>query len=395
MASPGDTRERPTILFVNHVGKISGAERSLLAMLERLDRGRFRPVVACPAGPLVDVLHAIGIETRAVPVCRLKRSRRPLEAARNLRSWFAAARAIRALLRAERIDVVHANSTTAHLCAGRAAGRSSVPCVWHCRDLVRLGVLGRMLGRWADRVVAISDAVGQALRDGGVPSEKVRRIYNGLDADAFTADVKPGGTRGRLGLLVEHRVAVMVAQFAPWKRHMDFLGAFAQVAEQMPSARALVVGDDVFGDHPALRGRLESLCRHLEIADRVTFTGFRTDVAQIIANSDVLVMPSLAEPFGRVALEAMAVAVPVIGTAAGGLPEVVEDGVTGLLVPPHDPNRLAEAMEWILRDRRRSRRMGRAGRERVRERFGIAETVRQVETLYDELLAAPKREASS
>ena len=385
--NPDETDQRPKILYVNHVGGISGAERSLLALLERLDRDRFRPIVACPTGPLVEVLHSIGVETRFVPLRRLKRSRNPIQAAQDAWAWACGAKAIRGLLRVEQVKVVHANSTTACLYAAPMAALSSAACVWHCRDLTPLGRLGWALGRLADSVVAISDAVARALEADGVPPQKIRRIYNGIDADAFAADLPPRGARGRLGLLVKHRVAVMVAQFVPWKRHMDFLGAFAQVAEQMPEARALVVGDDVFGDHPALRERLENLCRELEIEDRVTFTGFRTDVAQIIANSDVLVVPSKAEPMGRVALEAMAVGVPVIGTAAGGLPEVVEDGVSGVLVPARDPDALAEAMQAMLRDRRRSRRMGRAGGDRVREQFDIAETVRQVQALYDGLLA--------
>ena len=166
----------------------------------------------------------------------------------------------------------------------------------------------------------------------------------------------------------------------PQKGFSDLLTAFAQVRQRIPSVRLFVAGDG------ELRDDLEAQARSLGMAAVVTFAGVRADVSEVLAALDVFVLPSLWEGMPNAVLEAMASGLPVVATAVGGTPEVVVDGVTGLLVPPQDPGALAQAIGHLLRDPDLRRRMGRAGRRRVEEHFDVRETVRQVESLYETLL---------
>jgi len=374
-----------TVLYVNHVGLISGAERSLLAVVARLDRSRFRPVLACPGGPLARRARSLGVATAEIPSLRLRRARCPVRLLAQGSRWAGVVAALVWIARTERAALIHANSTTAALAAAFVARVRRTPCVWHVRDLAPLGCSGRALAPLCDRAIAISDAVARPLAD-VVQASRLRTIHNGIDAPGFARGASRERGRRALGLSPGHRVVATIGQFVPWKRHGDFIGAFARVAEEMPSARAVVVGADMFGEHPGERGRLEALCRELGIADRVVFTGYRDDVQDILAASDVFAMASVAEPFGRAALEAQAMGLPVVGTRAGGLPEVVEDKVSGLLVPRRRLDAMADAILRLLRDPGTARAMGEAGRRRAGTLFDIARAVRGVERLYDELL---------
>jgi glycosyltransferase involved in cell wall biosynthesis len=164
-----------------------------------------------------------------------------------------------------------------------------------------------------------------------------------------------------------------------------FVEAAAAVAARHSGVRFLIVGD-VGGGEKAYKAQLEQQARRLGIADRVIFTGFRMDVRELLAETTVSVLPSLSEGLSNVLLESMAVGVPVIGTTVGGTPEIIEDGVTGFLIPPRDAESLARAMCRLIEDPQRARAMGLAGRRRIAEHFGIGRMVRQTEQHYVRML---------
>jgi len=372
------------ILFVNHSPRVSGAEQSMIALATRLDRARYEPAVACPPGELAEAVQNAGLTWLSADIPRFKRSLSPLAL------WNAAAQRRHAadellhLARQGGFDLIHANSLSAQLCA--PLPKAGLPCVWHLRDLSPLWPLGRALARRATAIICISQAVADRVRR-LVRPQALHVVHNGIDAEAFAARAKPLDLRAEAGWPQGCFVAAMIAQLVPWKRHEDFLAALACLNRRSQPARAVIAGADLFGDHPGLEQRLKTMTHSLGLADRVRFLGLRRDIPSVLAACDVLVIPSTAEPFGRVAIEAMSLGKPVVGTRAGGLPEVVADGATGILVPPHAPVALADALARLHGQPELARRMGQRGAQRVRERFDIAAKTAEVQAIYDTLLS--------
>jgi len=218
---------------------------------------------------------------------------------------------------------------------------------------------------------------------GGMP---VHVLPNAIDAAAFARRARPGKFRRELGVEADRPLVLMVAQMVPWKGHRTFLEAFRLVRERCPEAVAVVAGTDLFGVHADYVAELRHEAARIAPADAVHFLGWRRDVATLMADCDVLALPSEREPFGRVFLEAMAMGTAVVSTASGGVPEVVSDGETGLLVPPGDARQLADALARLLEEPDLRSRLGECGRDVVRKRFSAAEHARRIGRLYDEVL---------
>lgn len=367
---------RPRVLYVNHVAFLGGAERSLLVLLEALDRDAVEPLLAAPAGPLTGEARRLGIECFEQPFGRLRWRAAPLEVGRSAGRLLAAAWRIRRL--AAEVDIVHANSAPAALAACLPPRRGKL--VWHARDLAWPPGLVRFVGRRVDTVIAISRAVAERLRAEGMPPERIGVLANALDPDAFAGGTSPAAPAAEV-------VFVCAGNLIPWKRQDLLLEAFAQLAGGWPDARLWIVGDDPFGEHRDYVARLEQRAAQPDLAGRVTLRGRVDRMPDLLAAADVLVLPSHDEPFGRVLLEAAACRLPVIATAAGGVPEVVRHGVTGLLVPPGEVAALAGAMRRMLAGGRPYRqRLGDAGHDLLRRAFTPASHAAAVQAVYRRLL---------
>jgi glycosyltransferase involved in cell wall biosynthesis len=198
----------------------------------------------------------------------------------------------------------------------------------------------------------------------------------------------PAGERLRheLHLPPNSRLVVVASRLTRLKGIECFLSAAAALSVKHPDVRFLIVGETSPPD-PAYLQSLERLARELGIADRVTFTGRRSDIPAVLGAADVAVMPSLNEALSNVVLESMAAGAPVVATRVGGTPEALTDGATGLLVQPGDAGAIATAVSRLLDDRALACRLGRAARERIAERFSVERMVSATEDLYAELLA--------
>lgn len=369
-ASAASPVRRPvTVLFVDHAAGMGGAEHSLLALLEHLDRARVRPVLAAVDGPLAEAARTAGVAVHVLPLVQLRG--RATAAWRLARGTLALAR----LARRVEADVVHANVLRAAVYAAPAARLTRRPLVWHVRDILERDATTARLCRSAAAIVAISRAAA-----GGLPcAARARVIYNPVA-------VRPPRARSRadLGLPAEGPLVAAIGRLRAWKGHAAFLEAAARVRHA--DARFVVVGGRLFGEDRAdldLLGGLQAQAAALGIADRVAWLGHRDDVPDLWPHLGLLVHTAAAEPFGRVVAEALVAGVPAVAFRDGGVPEIVDDGASGVLVAPGDVAGVADAVDRLLGDPDLRRRMGAAGQAAARARFDPAAHARAVEAVYD------------
>lgn len=240
---------------------------------------------------------------------------------------------------------------------------------------------GPRLGRRCARVVAVSEGVARLLREAGVARDRISVIHNAVDAEAVVrrarAPAAPLPPR-RAGEVVLVHPAVL----GPRKQQHVAIEALAALP---PGAVLWLCGSTAPGGDPGYEAGLHALAARLGVAARVHFLGWRADLPAVLAAADVALLPSRAESFGLVLAEAMALGLPCAGAAVGGIPEVVEDGVTGVLAPP-EPAAFAAALAPLVASAELRRRMGEAGRRRVLARFGVDRQAAAVAELLAGLL---------
>lgn len=378
----------PVILIVDSYAELSGAEVALVTMLKAWDHDRFYPIVAVPSeGPLKQKLVEIGVETHIVPMDPLIKTTNALKLCRYPFALGAGVCHLARLARARKASLIHTNTLRAHIYGLLAARLVRVPAVPYLRDLypdgwVRCGIIS--LFSLAEQVIVNSRAVEETLR--GVPrcQNRLRLIYPPL-CEGFDTDSSPTRIQQEFSLDGCYPVVGLVAHLSPIKRHEDLIRAAPRVLSKFPKARFLLVG----GTHAAPPGYIEGLgqlIHELGLEASVTFTGFRSDVAEFYPVFDALVLTSQGESFGKVLLEAMASETPVVATALGGPLEIVQDGVTGLLIPPCEPSAVADAILELACDPERARAMGRAGREWVKGKFAVDTCTRKIEDVFCDVL---------
>jgi glycosyltransferase involved in cell wall biosynthesis len=374
---------RKRILYlIDSLGR-GGAERLLVIYLQHLDQSRYEPRVCAlqvrGGNPVGDDIRQLGIPVDLVPVRHL----RDLRAVPRL-WWY---------LRQQQIDVLHTQLEFSNTLGTIAGYLRRIPrvCTLHLADEPEKGSKTRrrirlmwwVLKHFCDGVIAVSEETRQFhLRVSGDSPEKVLTIYNGIDVAAFgsISDADQSSLRAELNISPAARVLTTVCVLRPQKGIQFLIAAMPAIVEQVPDAVYLIVGD---GDH---RETLETCVREQGMQNHVIFAGFRQDVARVMAISDVFVLPTLGDALPTVVAEAMAAGKPVIASSAGGVPEMVADRISGLLVPPGDVNALVSACVSLLQDQEQAHTMGLEGRRISEERFNIPRQVDCLEAVYERLL---------
>jgi glycosyltransferase involved in cell wall biosynthesis len=384
------------LLVVSHAVDIGGAERGIIRKLGNINRDLFEPSYACPfEGPMTSEMEKLGIRVYlGHPSSRLLNIRRNSLGAIGFSvlpypfAFAASVLRLARLIRKERFDLVLADSAKADIYGTLAGWLARRPVVWHIHDIfseptfssLNLWALGVCARHFTTRIISISEATKAAMVALGVPPEKIQTVYNGIDMQMAQETKDPTEVRKELGIEVDAPLAGMVGRLVAWKGPDYFIRAAAKVARAVPEARFVLVGDAVFGERQYV-DYLKELCVELGLEDRVVFTGFRDDILDVMSALDVMVHASVQpEPFGQVLLEAMAEGRPVVATTGGGVSEIVDDKVTGLLVPPRNSDDLAEAITTILRDKDKADRMGEAGLRKVQQSFTVDLMARGIET---------------
>jgi glycosyltransferase involved in cell wall biosynthesis len=257
------------------------------------------------------------------------------------------------------------------------------------RGLRRLSTLDRCLVRSVNAFVYISSAVETCYGDRGIPADKGIVVHNPIDVEAFGKSDGVAELRSELGLSDQDRVVSNIGRLVAWKGQDCFLRAMAMVVRSVPNVKALIVGaPDLTARSQQYCRRLRGLVVELRLSNRVLLTGFRADVARIMAASDVVVHSACEpEPLGRVIVEAMASGCPVIATAAGGVMDIIEEERNGLLVPPGDATSMAEAIVRLLMDRAYAEQIAQQGQQCARESFSVNRHVAAIQQLYEQILS--------
>ncbi|MDR3707775.1 MAG: glycosyltransferase family 4 protein [Capsulimonadaceae bacterium] len=382
LASSLNTRDAgarllPAVLLLTDSDSYNGTERHIMDLASGL-RALDAPVtIGCPAdSPLAskaiqDGFITIGIE---------KRGAFDLTAVRQLQT----------LLRTHQIDIIHAHNGRTGVLAGMAAGlagRGACITTQHFIEPARASrrglsaLVSRQIHAFAGRKLAHVIAVSEAARRGIIgrgemPPHKVSVVPNGIVAPNVQTLTPPEQVRASLGVSPATPLVVCVARLEVEKDISSLIRAMVLLTASFPECQCVVAGEG------SERKHLEALIASERMEANVRLLGYRSDALSLINASDVLVLPSLSEPFGLVLLEAMALAKPVVATTAGGPLEIVLQGLTGLLSPPSKPAALAESLLSVVADPERATKMGRAGQERYWEKFTAKAMAASVLDIY-------------
>ncbi len=239
------------------------------------------------------------------------------------------------------------------------------------------------MGRFfPDKIIANSDAVGRIFSNNG----RTEIVYNGIDLARFDTEIDGEKIRSMFGIGKDTNLIGTIGHFSPLKGFEELLWAIAEVIGEGFNIKLAIVGETIYSNSEGYKKNLLSLLDSLGLKDRIIFAGFREDIPELLASFDIFVLPSRSEGFGRVNLEAMAMRKPVISTKVGGIPEVVVDGVTGILVPPGNSKALFHAIMRLLNNPPLRESMGREGRRRVEENFTLQAHVQKIEMIYGDIL---------
>ncbi len=391
---------RKRIVFFDHTSLMSGGEVALLNLVTNLNEQKYEPIVVlCAEGALADMCRDRGLETHILPLSKsvLETRKETLGPASilQLKKCFALLSYTRDLSRLFKrlgADLVHTNSLKSDVLGAVASRLAGIPVIWHVRDRIANDYLPStvvMAFRWLstflpNHVITISKATRATLPTiSGKKTGKIARIsivHDGVNKHAFTS------ADGRIWNSQDVIRIGIVGRISPWKGQHIFIKAAALVREQFPKAIFQIVGGALF-DEDDYSTRLHELVQETGLNETVKFLGFRSDVIEVMQSLDVVVHAStIGEPFGQVIVEGMAAGKPVIATNGGGVPEIIEDGISGILVPPGNEQVLALALLSLLNDPERARRIGRSAKARARDFFSVEQTARNVEKIYEQIL---------
>lgn len=356
---------------------LGGAEQLLSSLIQHLDRRRFEPVVASfDSGRWVARFRSLGIQTVVLPSSKYIPER-----------WVK-------FLRETKADMVQSNSYSPTMAL--AARKLQMPHIWRLGGHVKIigGELKarqredylHLIGCLSTRIVCPSKFIKSQFQK--LNFSDVRVIPNGVDTtqiDKIIAGRQPGNGAGALK---GYFSAAMVGHLHPQKRHFDFIEAARRIKKEYSKSKFFVFGGVCreYRENPGYARELLRKVREAGLDKDFLFTESYQHLLKRILEMNVVVLPSVSEGASVAILEAMALGKPVVASSSGGNPEFIKDRVTGLLVPPKNPQRLAEALLSLLKDKKKAEEMGKRGRERVKRLFDIKTSVRRYESLYQGVL---------
>lgn len=381
------------ILFYNHTGQVSGAERMLLIILKGLNRQDFDPVVLCPPdGRLSGMATEAGARIIHIDSLTARFTWRIDYLFRYLGSFVGVIRATRSTVRNEAPDLIHANSIRAGLVMSAATVWLGIPIVWHAHDLLPRHPLSTAIRLFAlasrrNRIIAVSQAVSDRFR--GVLGRwfsrrvPVTKIYNAVDPERFQPNFENRHElRRALGIKEGQLLVGTVGQLTPRKGQLEVIEVFTKVAREIPEAVLLIVGQPIFNRDAEYAACLVRAAHASNMSAQIRLLGAREDVPALMRAFDLLVVNSRSEPFGLTIVEAMLSGTPVLAAAVDGIPEIVRHRENGWLVSARDQQSLTQAMLMLLEDENLRAHLSRNGRREAIDRFSVERYIRDIQSFY-------------
>ncbi|HYO95942.1 MAG TPA: glycosyltransferase family 4 protein, partial [Polyangiaceae bacterium] len=387
------------VLFVNHTSAASGAEVALMRLVKEVQR-EHRVAVACPpGGPLAKVVDEAAVERISVSAFDASLRLHPVQTPVKLLSLGSGGVALARAARVFGADVLHANTPRAGLMASLASRQHGIPLVVRAHEHIPDTAVGRVvstaLSRSANAILTVSQETARRFNE-AFDRPLATHVYNSFDRKRFDPSRVPAaGIREELGIPAGLPLLGHIAQITPWKAQDTSIRALAGLLELGLDAHLLIVGGIAFDgkgvryDNHGYLATLQRLVGTLGIEDRVHFLGQRADVPGIIQDIDLSLLPSWDEPFANVMLESMAMKTPLLVSNVGGGPELVEDGVSGRLLPPRRPEVWASAAHDLLADRPALERMGERA-QRATDSFSDEVHARAMVDVYEHVIAHPE-----
>ncbi len=363
----------PTVLHVIETGGPGGAERMMVNLAAGLGPG-YRSEAAL----IRDSWLGTALRQRGIPVTMLRY--RPKDSFTTLRDLVG-------LIRKKPVAILHTHEFFMNTIGLAASWLTGIPLVAtvhgknYYSERFRRRLAYRLVGKFADQMVAVSDDLRVFIAERvGVPPHRIRVVPNGVPVDGEPSHERLVALRESLGLEQHTRVVGTVGSLYPIKGHNYLIEAAVHVVRRCPDVNFMFVG------RGRLREELEAQARSLSVSPNVRFLGHRDDVRDLLALCDAFVLPSVSEGMPLALLEAMAAGLPTVATGVGGVTEVINDGATGLLVPPRDSHALAKAIATLLEDQRLSKKLGESARELVASRYSLDVMVQAYQGIYSALL---------
>ena len=366
------------ILYFHSAGFIAGAEKSLLMIADNINNSRFEIIFVCPSGKFTDELKKRNIKVYNLEFPRL----------RSFKGVISILRDLHRIVENNNVSLIHGNDLRTNIYATLTGWRAGLPFVWHERNLIYNEFIDteRWLAFLPDAVFCNGSVIGERFKYFGRRLKKVKIIFTGIDVDLYKPIFDTFALKSEFGIKSGEVIFMMAGRIAVGKGHDDFLKAAALNYRKNPNTKYIIVGGAMNEDDIRTESSLKQLCKDLNMEDRVIFTGFRMDMEKMMSLADVFVLASHAEPFGRALQEAMASEKPIIATNTGGTPEIMEDGVTGIMVPTQDHDAIFAAMDKFSIDADLRIRMGVKGRERAKAKLDIKVCIKILENEYEDLL---------
>ena len=375
---------RCNLLYVFDNMEFGGGERVFAQIINRLSDKKYKIIVAClPTGTFIEKIKGSEAQIKSFDM----KNRFNLRVILQLSS----------LIRKERVDIVHSQGARADFFARIAAKLAGAPNVVSTVPMPVEGfdvnpikkliymAFNRFSECFVDRFIVVSDALEKMMIEkNGIETKRVVKIYNGIETDEYCMSdeeiaYRRSSFREKSDLGENVPVIGVIGRLVWQKGFKYFIETIPDVLKEFKEARFLLVGEGELEDE------LKVKSKKLKLEDKIIFTGFMSDIKNVLASIDILVIPSLREGLPVVLLEAMAMMKSIVATNIEGIMEILENGVSGLLVPPRDTEALAEAVIDLLKHQDKANQMGIAARRVVEERFGVETMVQKVKKVYEEL----------
>jgi len=380
------------ILFISHSSELWGAERNLIRLVDSLLKTQFEPIIVCPhSGPLVDEFKKKAIRVEIVKM-KIWFASKLLLLRFLYRLFFHLRGAIKIakIIRQNNVVLVHTNSLVI-IDGAIAAKLTRLPHVWHVREILDDNPEFKFLLGWkfalkfaynlTTQFICVAKAVENQFSQIVENDQKFKVIYNGTEISRFSNFQQ--SPEYSYSLDSNKYIVGLIGSITPRKGHEIFIEAANIAIQEFDKIKFLIVGKSNDADYEK---KLHRLIRDYGLDKYFTCLDFQKDIIKIMSSLDILVVPSWAEPFPGVILEAMAMEKPVITTNSGGIPEAVIDGVTGIIVPAKDPESLASAIIMLANDRKLVQKMGKLGRKRVEKFFNSSNCAQNILNIYKEIL---------